>query len=224
MPNFLVLSNDYTKTDIALYDGATQIAKMSDDARHSSKYLIPLIKDLLEKNSIPLRELDFIAVNQGPGKFTSLRVLLATANGLSFATHIPLVGIDGITTLLDENESDGITVSLLNAFNNDAFYGISIPSKEHETGYKNIEELLKELKGKFSDQINFIGEGVSLFKEQIQSILADQALIPTEYPHSASLDFIAQTALKKFQEGQTTDQLMPLYLKKPHYKKAIREI
>ena len=185
MPNFLVLSNDYTKTDIALYDDATQISKMSDDAKHSSKYLIPLIKKLLEKNNIPLKELDFIAVNQGPGKFTSLRVLLATANGLSFATHVPLVGIDGITTLLDEYHQKDVTVALLNAFNNDAFYGVAQANAEYETGYKNIEVLLSELKAKFPENIIFIGSGIPLFENQIKNILESQAIISSDYPHSA---------------------------------------
>lgn len=242
MSNFLVLTNDYHKTDIALYIDATQKAFVSDDARYSSKYLIPMIKELLEKNHIHINplilsdstklhraktnciegnDLDFIAVNQGPGKFTSLRVLLATANGLSFATHLPLIGIDGITTLLDEAHKNGVTVALLNAFNNDAFYGVAHDNEAYETGYKNIEALLNELKEWFDEKITFIGEGVSLFKDQIQAILGKQAIIPSDYPKSASLDFIAQTALKKFKEGKTANQLMPLYLKKPHYKKAL---
>ncbi len=85
----------------------------------------------------------------------------------------------------------------------------------------NIEELLKELKKRFEKKIRFIGSGIPLFEHQIQSILGEQAVIQSDYPESASLDFIAQTALKKFNEGKASDQLMPLYLKKPHYKKAV---
>ncbi len=218
---FLLVSNDYHQTQIALYRGDHCATQINDAAQKSSKYLIPLIKELLEKNNVALRDLNFIAANQGPGKFTSLRVLLATVNGLSFATKIPLIGIDGITTMLDEYHQDGITVALLNAFNNDVFFGVSNHDQPHETGYKNIETLLNELKNNYSEKITVIGDGISLFHDQIKDILDDQAIISSDYPKSASLDFIAKIALKKWKEGDVSEQLMPLYLKKPHYKKAM---
>jgi tRNA threonylcarbamoyladenosine biosynthesis protein TsaB len=223
MSYYLVLTSDYDTTQIALYQGNTQKALMSDESHHSSKNLVPLIKTIMEQEKISLHSLDFIGATQGPGKFTSLRVLLATANGLSFACNIPLVGIDGLVTLLDETHTpNNCTVALLNAFNNDLFFGIADNDKPYRTGYKNINMLLEELKA-FNKPIIFIGGGVKMYKGHIKAILGNDALFLNNAPEYASLSFCAKAAYNSFKKGETSDQLMPLYLKKPHYKKAIIE-
>ncbi|MEX0672107.1 MAG: tRNA (adenosine(37)-N6)-threonylcarbamoyltransferase complex dimerization subunit type 1 TsaB [Candidatus Babeliales bacterium] len=221
MQKFLIFTNDYLATNIALYHGTNCMETHSEPDKRSSKYLISFIQKVLEKNRVSLHELDFIAVNQGPGKFTALRVILATANGLSFAAQIPLIGLDGIKALLDEFHTSPITVALLNAFNNDAFFGIAENALPYETGYQNIEELLHTLKQNYTKKITFIGDGATLFAQEIHAILGEQASMNKKPTPAASLNFLAKIALKKWHEKQTTDQLMPLYLKKPHYKKAI---
>ena len=59
---------------------------------HSEK-LMPSIQWLLKELSIDKTGLEAVAVSLGPGSFTSLRIGLASAKGLSYALGIPIIGI-----------------------------------------------------------------------------------------------------------------------------------
>ena len=48
-----------------------------------------------EASNISIEELDFIAINIGPGSFTGIRIGVSFAKGLSFAKNIPLIPING---------------------------------------------------------------------------------------------------------------------------------
>src|SRR3989344_8568089 len=58
--------------------------KEEADKKQSELLLIEIDK-LLKKHNLKLNELDKIKAHSGPGRFTSLRVGIATVNGLNFA-------------------------------------------------------------------------------------------------------------------------------------------
>jgi tRNA threonylcarbamoyladenosine biosynthesis protein TsaB len=55
--------------------------------------LAPELAMMLRRIQIGLRDLDAIAVAEGPGSYTGLRIGIAFAKGLSLAHNLPLVGI-----------------------------------------------------------------------------------------------------------------------------------
>ncbi|MCK5458218.1 MAG: tRNA (adenosine(37)-N6)-threonylcarbamoyltransferase complex dimerization subunit type 1 TsaB, partial [Melioribacteraceae bacterium] len=59
---------------------------------HSEK-LVPMIEELLNSNSVKTNELDWIAVSNGPGSFTGLRIGMTTAKGLAFASNLPILPV-----------------------------------------------------------------------------------------------------------------------------------
>lgn len=197
-------------------DGTHSLARASIDKKVSSKSFIALFEMLLNEASISLTDLSFIVVNRGPAPFTSLRVVLAAAAGLHAATHIPLVGVDGLSTFLHEHtdHADPITVALLNAYSNDVYYAF-----HHEThlntGYNNIKPLLDELKTRFPVQpIRFIGEGATLYQENIVTLFHEQAGMPLEMPEYLSLDALAAQGYAQWlQQKSGSSHLLPLYLK-----------
>lgn len=60
-------------------------------AREQIKFIIPVIKEALEKSSLTISELDAIAVTYGPGLLGSLLVGVETAKSLSFVFNKPLI-------------------------------------------------------------------------------------------------------------------------------------
>ncbi len=63
-------------------------------SRAHQSHIIPVINAALEKAQIRLKEVDAIAVTQGPGLMGSLVVGLNTAKGLSLSLNKPLIGVN----------------------------------------------------------------------------------------------------------------------------------
>ena len=79
--NYLVFDCVLNKTFITLVKNDEFINKTieSDSENYHSVYLISEIKNILEKNSLSLKDLDFIGVDVGPASFTGIRVGLCVA-------------------------------------------------------------------------------------------------------------------------------------------------
>jgi len=59
---------------------------------HSEK-LVPMIDELLNSNSLKTDELDWIAISNGPGSFTGLRIGMTVAKGIAFASNLPILPV-----------------------------------------------------------------------------------------------------------------------------------
>lgn len=71
--------------------------KETQDENSHARKINMVIQDLLIQAKIEIKQLSAIAVNQGPGSFTGLRVGSSTSKGLCFALDIPLIAICGLT-------------------------------------------------------------------------------------------------------------------------------
>jgi tRNA threonylcarbamoyladenosine biosynthesis protein TsaB len=61
------------------------------EPRNQASFLQPAIKKLMENGQYLMSDIDAIAVTNGPGSYTGLRVGLASAKGLCFALNKPLI-------------------------------------------------------------------------------------------------------------------------------------
>lgn len=221
MHKYLTIHTRYADVQIGFFINGQLQDYVEQSSKKVSKEFILLINSLLEKSNLKLEDLTFIAAQQGPAPFTTLRVSLASVNGLAFATGLPLVGVNGLETFLQEHKScEYQTIALLNAFCEDIYYGIyNINNTINNviTGcskyYTFLEHLKEKVKSDNIKKIKFIGNGVNLYKDQIKEALQDIAIIPEDLPELATLEAIGFYAYKNWQNKETTNQLMPLYLK-----------
>jgi len=79
---------------LALYDGTCVVAERSwrSDNNHSSETLLAIAAMVAEQGATPA-ELAAVAVAQGPGSFTGLRIGMSIAKGLCLALDIPIIAI-----------------------------------------------------------------------------------------------------------------------------------
>ena len=64
------------------------------NSRENFDRLTKLIFEFLDKYSINISEINNIFINQGPGKFSSIRTSIAIAKALSFSNKIDLYGFN----------------------------------------------------------------------------------------------------------------------------------
>jgi N6-L-threonylcarbamoyladenine synthase len=65
-------------------------------SRRHIESIVPIVAEALERAGVTLKEIDGIAVTQGPGLVGSLLVGLSFAKSIAFATGLPFVGINHI--------------------------------------------------------------------------------------------------------------------------------
>lgn len=83
---------------MALVDSIQCLAsyKDEDSQSHARKITIEIEK-IVEKAEVKKTELTAVAINQGPGSFTGLRVGSSVAKGICYALQIPLIALDGLS-------------------------------------------------------------------------------------------------------------------------------
>ena len=74
-------------------DNKSYTSEFSNNRENFDKLTILLLK-FLENYQLNIKNISNIFVNQGPGKFSGIRALLATAKGISFANKIDLYGFN----------------------------------------------------------------------------------------------------------------------------------
>lgn len=144
MALFLGIQGTYHQVHVGLFEDNTLLDTITINNAETSKKLISTIDTLLHTHQVPLNRLSFIAANQGPGPFTTLRTILTTVNGIAFAAGIPLIGIDSLKAVADEwhDATFPLTVVLLDAFNKDVYYYLDSIDHIHNQPHKQINNLL----------------------------------------------------------------------------------
>lgn len=94
----LCLETSTNLCSVALCDnGKTASVKESSEPKSHASTLTVLIDEILKESGIIPADLEAVAVSKGPGSYTGLRIGVSVAKGISFASGVPLIGIE--TTL-----------------------------------------------------------------------------------------------------------------------------
>ncbi len=105
--------------DLALADDPPPGARPG----HAQRLLV-MIHELFEQAGAGWDAVDRIAVGVGPGTFTGLRIGIATAEALGYATSTPLLGISTLRSLAlgaHEREPDSAKLAVIDARRGEAF-------------------------------------------------------------------------------------------------------
>ncbi len=77
------------------------ISEVAVENSHS-EVLTVLIENLLKNTFVDKSELDAIAISEGPGSYTGLRIGLSTAKGLCYALEIPLIAVKTLKAMANQ--------------------------------------------------------------------------------------------------------------------------
>lgn len=93
-------------------------------------FVQPAIQRICKEIGIALKEIDAIAVSNGPGSYTGLRVGLASAKGLCYALSKPLITLNTLTIMANavkadlQNEANFFICPLIDARREDVFTAV----------------------------------------------------------------------------------------------------
>lgn len=99
----MVLLNIETSTTVCsasiTVDGVVQTLRIDHTSNSHARLLPVFVQELLEELRNRNQKLDAVALSQGPGSYTGLRIGSATAKGLCYGFGIPLVPVDTLLVI-----------------------------------------------------------------------------------------------------------------------------
>ena len=90
-----------------LFDNKIISSKNIDESGIQAEMLIPTIEECLNFAKIWYQDLGYIAVTNGPGSFTGVRVGMSVAKAISLASNLPLIGIGSLEAIAYSYKNSG---------------------------------------------------------------------------------------------------------------------
>ena len=174
--------------------------------KNHSITLMPAIDFLMNSLDMKPADLDRIAVAQGPGSYTGLRIAVATAKTLAHTLKIELVGVSSLLALIPE-QVEGLVIPIVDARRNNVYAGFyqSGQAVRPEAHLPLVEVL--EIAGAANQPVTLVGE-TATFAEQIKAAIPQAAIQPT-LPDAAT---IGRLGLEL--PAQSIHDFVPNYLKR----------
>ena len=174
--------------------------------KNHSITLMPAIDFLMNSLDMKPTDLDRIAVAQGPGSYTGLRIAVATAKTLAHTLKIELVGVSSLLALVPE-QVEGLVIPVMDARRNNVYAGFYQSGQVvRPEAHLPLAEVL-EIAGAANQPVTFVGE-TATFAEQIEAALPQAALQPT-LPDAAAVGRLGLDL-----PAQSIHDFVPNYLKR----------
>lgn len=186
-----------------------------------SQTLLPMISDMMSMAEVEPEELDGIAVSEGPGSFTGLRIGASTAKGLAWTLGIPIIPVPSLLGLAQNVDEEGALVCpIMDARRNQAYYAVyriegDMPKMVLEPDVATIDVVIDKVNS-LDERVVFLGDGVPVFQDKIQNdctVQTDFVRSSRRYQCGAS---VAEVGCKLYEQGKyvTAAAFAPVYLRK----------
>lgn len=176
------------------------LEETSSIAINHSLGAMPAIEKLFERANISPSEIDAIAVSEGPGSYTGVRIGVTIAKTLAWTLDKRLVGVSSLKAIAaNVNFFDGLICPVIDARRGNVYAGVyrlidGQLTTIIEDGHFSLDALI-ELLDEHKGQILFTGQDVSLHEEQFKAHFGEVAVIaPFQFhlPRASSLIYLAQ--------------------------------
>jgi len=193
------------------------LQEITEFAEHASKITL-LIEACLQEANLNLKDLDAVAVSQGPGSYTALRIGVSTAKGICYALNKPLIAVDTLQALalatFKTEQKDALYCPMIDARRMEVYSAIFDKNNQlvQEAAALKIEVDTFEAYFENEQPIVFSGNGAEKCKAVLTSAFAHFSPIVSSVKHLIPL------ALEAFHKQQFADlaYFEPFYLKPPN--------
>jgi tRNA threonylcarbamoyladenosine biosynthesis protein TsaB len=193
-------------------DGETISCKEIAELGYShAEKLHVFMDEIIKEAGIEWSNLGAVAVSQGPGSYTGLRIGVSAAKGLCYALNIPLIAIDTLTSLAYQvSNKDGIIIPMIDARRMEVYSAI-FNSKNEMIREVKAEVLTENSFDDFLETVYFIGDS----NEKAKTILTKSNFVFLDQICYPSAKEMSQLSFRKFQNNDFVDvaYFEPYYLK-----------
>lgn len=162
-------------------------------SRSHLEAIVPVVNEALSRAKVGLKDIDLLAVTQGPGLIGSLLVGFSYAKALSYVSNIPCVGVDHmaghiLSVFLEEDQPDFPFIALVvsggtsSIYRADSFTNFSLLGRTRDDAAGEAFDKVAKLLG-------FSYPGGPIISREAQSGKPDAIKFPRSWLEKDSLDF-----------------------------------
>lgn len=227
----LVLESSGLVASVALMEEEKMIGEYTVNFKKThSQTLLPMVDELVKNIGIDLKELDGIAISNGPGSFTGLRIGSATAKGLAQALNIPIVPVSTLEALAANLfGTKGIICPMMDARRNQVYTGLYGYEGSRLMTYEKpaalpVTEILEKI-NQNGESVIFLGDGVPVYKKQIEEMVKVPFRYAPSHLNRQRAGAVGTLAVQYFQEGkmELARDHKPDYLRKSQAERELLE-
>lgn len=192
------------ETTIAVKEIATE------NFSHAEKLHV-FIEDILKESQLTFQDLNAIAVSQGPGSYTGLRIGVSSAKGLCYALNIPLIAVDTLAVLAEQiSVENGSIVPMIDARRMEVFSAF-FDKNYQKTRETQAEIISEESYVEISETMHLVGDGALKLQ---QTLTASKFKFYTEVVYPSAKE-MGKLAFGKYKISDFVDvaYFEPYYLK-----------
>ena len=216
----------------ALCDDEKPIAVYSQKAGMThSQTMLPIVKNIMDNTETSIDDIDMIAVSEGPGSFTGIRIGIATVKGLAFGKDKICVGVSTLEAMartVAEFCTDAVICPVMDARRNQLYNAVFEMRggkllRLCEDRMIEAPVLAKELDA-MDRPVYFIGDGYDIMARMK---LSYQRETPVSCRWQNGYG-VAMAALARYNETEdrsvfTDRMLRPEYLRLPQAERELKE-
>lgn len=196
------------------------LMEINTQNRHAEKITL-FIDELLHKSAVSFDDLDAVAVSEGPGSYTGLRIGVSTAKGICYSKDIPLIAVStlkamalsmaSVSTLKEVNKQNALFCPMIDARRMEVYAAF------FDSGNQQVRKVQADIIGKDSykdflekGKVIFGGDGAAKCKDVIAH--ENALFLDTIFASAGSM---APVSEKHFHDKNFADvaYFEPFYLK-----------
>ena len=232
---------------VALMKDDKIIGHVSGSDRFSHlQNLMPQVESVIKENGLQIGDVDLIAVSNGPGSFTGIRIGVSTARALSQILNIPCVAVPSLDALAlrgaehakahaagvqdscGEKEGALLICPMLDARRSQVYAGGYFIEdgnlrEEIKAGPYMLDEFLA--KAAEYDQILVLGDAIDKYAEKMAEIRPEGMEFAPEEIRYQDASYVAALGAKIYEEkgGLSYNEVQPEYMRIAEAERKLKE-
>ena len=218
---------------VALAKDNKIIGHISGNDRFSHlQNLMPQVETVIKENKLSIGDIGLIAVSNGPGSFTGIRIGVSTARALSQILNVPCVAVPSLEALAlrgaDHAKGNTLICPMLDARRSQVYAGGYFIKdgniiEEIKAGPYMLDEFLA--KTAEYDQILVLGDAIDKYAEKMAEIRPEGTETAPESIRYQDASCVAALGAKLFAEkgGLSYNEVQPEYMRIAEAERKLKE-
>lgn len=221
----LILSIDSSAAaaSVALFEDAKLVGEffVNTDFTHS-RTLVPMIDNLLNVTGKTASDIELVAVSNGPGSFTGVRIGVSVAKGIAFPDDLPCMAVSTLESMAYNLVlTDCVVCAVMDARRNQVYNAMF--SIEYGEVHRlcddraiSLEELKKEIAEQYEGKrVILVGDGCTVAMRELMDLQRSVEMAPEalRFQRASSVALAAQARIKAGEKPSKSAELLPSYLR-----------